>query len=116
MKNQKPCEVTVRRWLPWDVANKRKVEKDSWQHKDILIEYLKNNPDKWISGDEHQHGPLGVPEFSDGSVLMTTMRHWGGIMAEVTNQLDDGWGYVVWAFDRPDRPPYAPAKKKDGTS
>lgn len=58
-----------------------------------------------FTGDYHQHGDFGVPIIDGAWLYKCSQRKWGGIMADAyPDKIDntDGYGYLQWAWDKPD--------------
>lgn len=68
-----------------------------WQ---FMIGYLKEHPEKHMSGNDHQYSEAGVPIFNDGVAFKLSMRQWGQLMADVFNERYSS-AYMKWAFSRP---------------
>lgn len=60
-----------------------------------------------FSGNYHQYGQNGAPVFSDGTLCMCSMRHWGDMMyraigaGEDENPEVDRFGYCLYAWEVP---------------
>ena len=59
-----------------------------------------------FSGNYHQYGQNGAPVFSDGTLCMCSMRHWGDIMYRAIGAGEDedpeeGFGYCMYAWEVP---------------
>lgn len=89
--------LSVTGFIEWTVAldlPQIDNKEDRYAHEAALIAHLRKHN---ITHGGNWHQSVGVPVFSDGKVLMVSLRTWGGYIADAQGDTDP-WAYCKWAW------------------